>query len=110
MDKRKVKYGSPCTIFRNNGEYGVIITDRYAATVVDVVSHKEMVVRRNEAWRTDFIKNKWTFDGKELSKDHPEPYHFTLRNNGTWVEKGMSMNNPEADTLTIGYRDHFEEW
>lgn len=100
MDKRKVKWGSFATVFRGN--------NRYAAKVVDVVTYKEVVVRRLVGYCTDFINNKWTYDD-EFSTDHPEPLHFTLRKNGNWVEKGMDMNHPDADILTIGYAHHYVE-
>ena len=97
MDKRKPNFGTFATVFRAN--------NRYAAKVVDVVAHNEVVVRRLDGYCIDFKNNKWTYDD-EFSTRYPEPLHFTRRKNGNWVEKGMGMNNPEADTLTLGYAYH----
>jgi len=82
----------------------LMYSDRYAGTIIAVLSPRRIRVQRDKVTRTD--KNGMG-DAQEYSYE-PDPNGgtqiLTLRKNHSWVAEGDSMG---GDRWALGYRDEF---
>lgn len=83
-------------------------TDRHAATVIEVITPKKIVVQEDTATRTD---NYGMSDAQSYDYT-PNPNGvkrtFTLRKNGAWVMTGMAMQG--GTRLRLGVRDEYYDY
>lgn len=82
-------------------------SDRHAATIIEVINERRIVVQRDNAVRTD---NNGMSESQEYTfTPNPEAAReeFTLRKNGRRVRKGESIN---GNALAIGYRKEFYDF
>lgn len=83
-------------------------TDRRAATIVEVISPREIVIQRDRATRSDgggmSDAQSYTY---ERQPDAPREV-YTLRKNGAWVRKGGSMKTGQR--LSIGARIEYYDY
>jgi hypothetical protein len=82
-------------------------TDRHAATVVEVINDKTIVVQQDTATRTDdrgmSDAQDWTFE----PNPDAERKTYTKRSNGAWVLKGQSAKG--GSRILVGARsEHFD--
>jgi len=83
-------------------------TDRYAGTIVEILSDKKIVIQEDKAIRTD---------NRGMSEDQDYKYErdpsapkviFRLRKNGTWVVDGQPMN--VGQIACLGYRRAYHDF
>jgi hypothetical protein len=83
-------------------------SDRHAATIVEVINGKTVVVQQDTATRTDTNgyseSQKYTFGPCPTAPRKT----FTLRNNGRWVEKGTAKQH--TPYLVIGHRSEYYDF
>lgn len=80
-------------------------TDRHAATIVEVVSHRKIAIIEDNAE----AKHKGMTDSQEweLTPGTGGKQYFTLRVNGTWVREGESI---KGQRLGVGYKSHYYDY
>lgn len=81
-----------------------LYSDSRAMTITDVISPKEIVVSENETKCIDYFAG--SYEILEGLKNYMYKSTFTLRRNGTWVEKG-ARKETGCVTLTVGFRRHY---
>ena len=82
-------------------------SDRHAATIIEVINERRIVIQRDNAVRID---NNGMSESQEYAcTPNPEATReeFTLRKNGRWVRKGESS---KGLALAIGYRKEFYDF
>jgi hypothetical protein len=82
-------------------------TDRHAATVVEVINAKTIVIQQDRATRADdngmSDAQSWTF---EPNPDAPRTT-YTKRSNGAWVRKGEPAKG--GSRIAVGVRsEHYD--
>lgn len=82
-------------------------SDRHAATVVEIVSSKEIVVQEDKAIRTDDHGMSESQSYRYEANDKGCKTTFTKRKNGTWKQKGQYQSGPG---LRLGSRDHYYDF
>lgn len=80
-----------------------LYSDRRAMTIVEVVSPKEIVVAHNDVECLDYYAGSYEV---KPTYNKNRTCSFTLRRNGTWVEKDMPKENG-CVTLTVGVQRHY---
>ena len=81
-----------------------LYSDRRAATIIRIVSPKEIVIRYNKTKCVDYYASEY-----EILDEFEEVFEeetYTLRKGGTWVQKGQPKKNGSV-TLTVGFRHHY---
>lgn len=87
----------------------LMFSDRYAATIVEVLDKgKTLVTQEDTATRTD--KNGQSEDQQYTYAPNPNAAKgtYTLRKNGTYVRQGESMKS--GTILRVGVRDHYYDF
>jgi hypothetical protein len=112
VEGNEIKVGTACTI----NHY----TDREPATIVEVVSPKKIIIRKDKAT----LKPEFTpeissggFAGHCVNNDAQEYDYeqdlngatltYTLRSNGKWIQEGQTLNDKP---LSIGFRKKFHDY
>ena len=80
-------------------------SDRYAYEVVEVLNDRSILVREMKVTRTD--KNGWSSEQTYRFEQDPDAdvEQYTLRSNGYWIKKGVSMRY--GSRLILGVQDHY---
>ena len=81
-----------------------LYSDHRAMTIVEVVNPKEIVVQENETKCIDYYAGE--YEVLDTIAEYMHKSTFTLRKNGTWVEKGQPKKYGSV-TLTVGFRRHY---
>lgn len=83
-------------------------TDRYPATIVEVVNDKTIVIQEDHAERID--KNGMSESQEYIYSPNTNAVKrtYTLRKNGAWVIQGDSMKN--GSRLLIGEREKYYDF
>ncbi len=82
----------------------LMYSDRHAATVVEILSPKRILIQEDTATRTD--KNGMSESQEYAYSPNPKApvREFSLRKSGRWVEKKGST------VLMLGERDHYYDY
>lgn len=82
------------------------ISDRYAFTIVQVLSHRKIVVQHDKATRID--RNGLSESQEYVFEPNPqaEKITLTLRKNGLWYKVGDSL---QGTRYSIGERHQYQD-
>lgn len=101
--------GNPTTTAPEVGMGATVLlwSDRHAATVVEVITAKKIVIQQDKATRTDDLgmsdSQDYTYERDETAPKET----YTLRKNGSWVRAGSPMK--DGTRLRLGVRDeHYD--
>jgi hypothetical protein len=91
-----------------DGATEICWTDRHAATIVEVVSPRHVVVQRDISTRTD--KNGMSDDQQYSYQPDPDAprVHVTLRQNGRWVVQGQTQKG--GTKYALGARRSYHDY
>lgn len=92
--------GMGCTI--------LMFSDRHAATIVQVITPKKIVIQEDKATRTDTNGMSESQSYAYSANPTGHKHEVTLRKNGTWVIAGDSMRS--GTILQIGERDEYYDY
>lgn len=82
----------------------VLYSDKRAMTIVEVISPKEIVVQENNTECINYYAGAYKV--LDSINENMGKSVFTLRKNGTWVEKGQPKKF-RSIVLVVGYRRHY---
>lgn len=84
----------------------LMYTDRHAATIIEVINDKTIVIQQDNAKRIDNLG--MTDSGQKYNytanPDAPK-MTYTLRSNGRWVCKGQGSK--DGQSIMVGSREEF---
>lgn len=94
------KVGDGCTI--------CFWSDRQSATIIEVVSEREIIIQEDTSTRTDSNGMSESQTWEHAPNPNGVTYTFTKRKNGAWREKHHYGSSGHG--LRIGHRDHYYDF
>lgn len=104
----RIQEGPAPTPSVGDGATVLFWSERHAATVIEVLTPKKIVVQRDIATRTD--KNGMSESQSYSFAPNPagEKWVVTQRRNGQWVVEGESMRN--GTVVSLGSRSEYYDY
>jgi hypothetical protein len=83
----------------------LMYSDRHAATIIEIVSPKEIIIQQDISTRMDKNGQSESQEYSYLPDPNAKKETFTLRKTGQWIRCGDSLRS--GTVLQIGERDEY---